>query len=172
MAGLSSVSVTLKPLSRSFSSSNSRHSHTISSAVFSPSLRFDGFKQRKILTVCFVVDDRKQSSPMDDRPESTSSTENLATSRRLQKAERKENERFTYLIAAVMSSFGITSMAIMAVYYRFSWQMEVKKLKEKRKSIFFVRVLKLKLDFLFRFREVKCLYQKCLVHLLSPLVLR
>ena len=32
---------------------------------------------------------------------------------------------FTYLVAAVMSSFGITSMAIMAVYYRFSWQMEV-----------------------------------------------
>jgi hypothetical protein len=24
-----------------------------------------------------------------------------------------------------MSSFGITSMAVMAVYYRFSWQMEV-----------------------------------------------
>ncbi|CAA7053986.1 unnamed protein product [Microthlaspi erraticum] len=124
MAGLSSISVTLKPLNRAFSSSNSRHNHTTSDAVFPPSLRFNGFKQRKILTVCFVVDDRKQSSPMDDRPESTSSSETLATSRRLQKAERKKSERFTYLIAAVMSSFGITSMAIMAVYYRFSWQME------------------------------------------------
>ncbi|GFZ01112.1 beta-carotene hydroxylase 2 [Actinidia rufa] len=36
---------------------------------------------------------------------------------------RKRSERFTYLVAAVMSSFGITSMAVMAVYYRFSWQM-------------------------------------------------
>lgn len=37
---------------------------------------------------------------------------------------RKRSERFTYLVAAVMSSFGITSMAAMAVYYRFHWQME------------------------------------------------
>ena len=38
--------------------------------------------------------------------------------------ERKKSERSTYLIAAMLSSFGITSMAVMAVYYRFSWQME------------------------------------------------
>lgn len=38
---------------------------------------------------------------------------------------RKKSERFTYLVAAVMSSLGITSMAVLAVYYRFSWQMEV-----------------------------------------------
>ncbi|XP_064945101.1 beta-carotene 3-hydroxylase 2, chloroplastic-like [Musa acuminata AAA Group] len=37
---------------------------------------------------------------------------------------RKQSERRTYLIAAVMSSFGITSMAVASVYYRFSWQME------------------------------------------------
>ena len=77
---------------------------------------------------CFVVEERKQSSPMDDdnKPESTtSSSEILMTSRLLKKAEKKKSERFTYLIAAVMSSFGITSMAIMAVYYRFSWQMKV-----------------------------------------------
>ncbi|CAM0870285.1 unnamed protein product [Alopecurus aequalis] len=38
---------------------------------------------------------------------------------------RKESERRTYLVAAVMSSLGITSMAAAAVYYRFAWQMEV-----------------------------------------------
>ncbi|CAH2070219.1 unnamed protein product, partial [Thlaspi arvense] len=123
-AGLSTIAVTLKPLNRSFSSSTSRLNHPTSAAVFPPSLRFNGFRRWKVLTLCFVVEEREQSSPMEDRPESTSSPEILTTSRLLQKAERKKSERFTYLIAAMMSSFGITSMAIMAVYYRFSWQMK------------------------------------------------
>jgi beta-carotene 3-hydroxylase len=38
---------------------------------------------------------------------------------------RKRSERRTYLVAAVMSSLGVTSMAVAAVYYRFSWQMKV-----------------------------------------------
>ena len=38
---------------------------------------------------------------------------------------RKTSERYTYLVSAIMSSFGITSMAAMPVYYRFSLQMEV-----------------------------------------------
>lgn len=127
-AGLSSLAVTLKPLNHSFSSSNSRlNHHHISAAVFPPSLRFNGFQRRKILTVCFVLEEHKQSSPMGDIPKSTRSHEILTTSPLLKKAERKKSERFTYLIAAMMSSFGITSMAIMAVYYRFSWQMKVKK---------------------------------------------
>ncbi|MCE2055521.1 Phospholipase A2 crotoxin acid subunit CA [Datura stramonium] len=49
--------------------------------------------------------------------------ESLAA-RLAEKLARKKSERFTYLVAAVMSSLGITSMAVMAVYYRFSWQME------------------------------------------------
>ncbi|KAF0929961.1 hypothetical protein E2562_027090 [Oryza meyeriana var. granulata] len=40
------------------------------------------------------------------------------------RAARKRAERRTYLVAAVMSSLGITSMAAAAVYYRFAWQME------------------------------------------------
>lgn len=53
----------------------------------------------------------------DDSPESSNrASERLA---------RKKAERYTYLVAAMMSSLGITSMAIVAVYYRFSWQMEV-----------------------------------------------
>ncbi|XP_010482624.1 PREDICTED: beta-carotene 3-hydroxylase 2, chloroplastic-like [Camelina sativa] len=121
-AGLLTIPVTLKPLTRSSFSSN----QPISTAVFPPSPRLNSFKRRKILTVCFVVGERKQSFPMDeDKPESTtSSLEMLATSRLLKKAERKKTERMTYFIAAVMSSFGITSMAIIAVYYRFYWQMK------------------------------------------------
>lgn len=42
-----------------------------------------------------------------------------------ERAARKESERRTYLVAALMSSLGITSMAAAAVYYRFAWQMEV-----------------------------------------------
>ncbi|KAL4603766.1 hypothetical protein ACB092_10G147100 [Castanea dentata] len=38
---------------------------------------------------------------------------------------RKTSERYTYLVAAIMSSFGITSMVAISVYYRFSLQMEV-----------------------------------------------
>jgi beta-carotene 3-hydroxylase len=38
---------------------------------------------------------------------------------------RKESERQAYLLPAVMSSLGITSMAAAAVYYRFAWQMYV-----------------------------------------------
>ncbi|KAF3539766.1 hypothetical protein F2Q69_00019790 [Brassica cretica] len=111
-AGLSSLSVTHKPLNHSFSSSNSRlNHHRIYAAVFPPSRRFNGFQRR---TVCFVLEEQKQSSPMDDKPESTNSPDILTTSRLLKKAERKKSERFTYLIAAMMSSFGVTSMAIMA----------------------------------------------------------
>lgn len=51
--------------------------------------------------------------------------EQISATRLAEKLARKKSERFTYLVAAVMSSFGITSLAIMAVYYRFSWQMEV-----------------------------------------------
>ncbi|KAG8073253.1 hypothetical protein GUJ93_ZPchr0006g42614 [Zizania palustris] len=41
-----------------------------------------------------------------------------------ERAARKQSERRTYLVAAVMSSLGITSMAAASVYYRFAWQME------------------------------------------------
>ncbi|KAG8659132.1 beta-carotene 3-hydroxylase 2, chloroplastic [Manihot esculenta] len=40
------------------------------------------------------------------------------------KRARKMLERYTYLAAAILSSAGITSMAAMAVYYRFSWQIQ------------------------------------------------
>ncbi|KAF7821245.1 beta-carotene hydroxylase 2, chloroplastic-like [Senna tora] len=80
-------------------------------------------------TACVLMEDPKRSvqiesdddaekvpnCPLDSEPISARMAERLA---------RKRSERFTYLVAAVMSSFGVTSMAILAVYYRFSWQME------------------------------------------------
>lgn len=52
-----------------------------------------------------------------------------AAARVAEKVARKKSERFTYLVAAVMSSLGITSMAVSAVYCRFFWQMEVTQLR-------------------------------------------
>ncbi|CAN8325934.1 unnamed protein product [Cochlearia groenlandica] len=120
-ARLTTTTVTFKPLHRS-SSSNFFHRR---SPNFLPSpLRFKDYD-----SVCYVVDVRRQISPIDEKPDSTAFTdadaaELLATSRISEKLERKKSERLTYLIAAVMSSLGITSMAIMSVYYRFSWQIE------------------------------------------------
>ncbi|XP_022968457.1 beta-carotene hydroxylase 2, chloroplastic-like isoform X4 [Cucurbita maxima] len=83
-------------------------------------------RRKTLLTVCVLVEDQSSSSEV----------ENLADEKLLiivpqipsphvaEKLARKKSERFTYLVAAVMSSFGITSMAVMAVYYRFHWQME------------------------------------------------
>jgi beta-carotene 3-hydroxylase len=48
-----------------------------------------------------------------------------AAARRIaERKARKLSERRTYLVAAVMSSLGFTSMAVAAVYYRFHWQLE------------------------------------------------
>ncbi|OIW12530.1 hypothetical protein TanjilG_04694 [Lupinus angustifolius] len=78
---------------------------------------------RKIntLTVCVLMDDPKQ----DEQEEQEQESQVFVVSERVaEKLARKKSERFTYLVAAVMSSFGITSLAILAVYYRFSWQLE------------------------------------------------
>ncbi|KAJ0263276.1 Beta-carotene 3-hydroxylase 2 [Hirschfeldia incana] len=123
-AGLSTT-VTFNPLHRSFLSSSSNfrlhHPKSLTGLGLPSSLRFRGF------SVCYVVEPRRQSSPVDndERLERTNAIDpELLALRLAEKLERKKSERFTYLIAAVMSSFGVTSMAVMAVYYRFSWQME------------------------------------------------
>ncbi|KAL5746407.1 hypothetical protein ACOSP7_027553 [Xanthoceras sorbifolium] len=101
--------------------------------------RFFNGPRRKTstFTVCFVVEDKKQSTQIENFAEETPrhddhdkdkvvpvSDTQISAARVARKLARKRSERFTYLVAAVMSSFGITSMAVMAVYYRFSWQME------------------------------------------------
>ncbi|KAF5451188.1 hypothetical protein F2P56_031472 [Juglans regia] len=83
--------------------------------------------RKTCFTLCVIMDDQKQSSQLgnlvDEGPEGMNYQ--IPSERAAERLARKRSERFTYLVAAVMSSFGITSMAVMAVYYRFSWQMEV-----------------------------------------------
>ncbi|KAJ7974145.1 Beta-carotene hydroxylase [Quillaja saponaria] len=86
------------------------------------------YRTRKMtsLTVCVLMEGPNQSTQMENQEDEGSVSVNSETlsNQLAEKLARKKSERFTYLIAAVMSSFGITSMAVMSVYYRFSWQME------------------------------------------------
>lgn len=75
------------------------------------------------VTVCFVLGKQKLESKIEIRAEEIEKQQ-ISASRLEEKLERKKSERFTYLVAAVMSSLGVTSMAVLAVYYRFAWQME------------------------------------------------
>ena len=81
-------------------------------------------------TVCVLMQDPKQGThmeiePQEQPPPPPPPAQQVLSPKLAEKLARKESERFTYLVAAVMSSFGITSMAVFAVYCRFSWQMEV-----------------------------------------------
>nr|AMJ39484.1 beta-carotene hydroxylase [Bixa orellana] len=84
--------------------------------------------KKTTLTICFVLEEQKQRAQIENLSEEGSdgiTDAQISVSNRLaEKLARKKSERLTYLVAAVMSSFGITSMAVLAVYYRFSWQME------------------------------------------------
>lgn len=98
-------------------------------------------ERRATTTICFVLEERRlgvnsetDTTTSDGGSGSGSiSVTGVSTESRdrqivagplAEKMARKKSERFTYLVAAVMSSLGITSMAVMAVYYRFYWQME------------------------------------------------
>ncbi|XP_028112188.1 beta-carotene hydroxylase 2, chloroplastic-like isoform X2 [Camellia sinensis] len=95
-----------------------------------PIRRFDTMLRsgrKTTTTVCFVVEDKKLNTQVETNEEEGEHEEiekQISAARLAEKLARKSSERFTYLVAAVMSSFGITSMAVFAVYYRFSWQME------------------------------------------------
>ncbi|KAG5228323.1 beta-carotene hydroxylase [Salix suchowensis] len=79
--------------------------HKPSSLIISAHFKPKGFEYRREkenLNSCLVVEKRAEDS-----------TE-----------QQKKPERYTYLVAAILSSVGITSMAAMAVHYRFLWKME------------------------------------------------
>lgn len=90
-----------------------------------------GRKQK--LSICFAVEESESLAAAAQVEESLQDIEKQIltsfTDKRGNRAEermaRKKTERLTYLVAAVMSSLGITSMAVFAVYSRFAWQMEV-----------------------------------------------
>ncbi|CAI9092291.1 OLC1v1027490C4 [Oldenlandia corymbosa var. corymbosa] len=104
--------------------------------IFSPNARqfrnILSHRRKPRVTVCVVVEDEKFQSPAGTSGQEDTDALNrekemarqISAKRVAEKLARKRSERFTYLVAAVMSTFGITSMAVLAVYYRFSWQME------------------------------------------------
>ncbi|WCJ36714.1 Beta-carotene hydroxylase 2 chloroplastic [Euphorbia peplus] len=83
-------------------------------------------KKSSSLTICFVLEDAKKSAPVESPAgiEAEEVNYQILTPRVTERLARKRSERSTYLVAAVMSTFGITSMAVLACYYRFYWQME------------------------------------------------
>ncbi|XP_022736928.1 beta-carotene hydroxylase 2, chloroplastic-like isoform X2 [Durio zibethinus] len=131
MAASLSAAITTKPF-RSFLSNS--HQTPKPTPLFHPLLHFQkltfGARRKTSYAVCFVLEERKQRTPpivniVEEESDDVRDPQILIPTRVAEKLARKRSERFTYLVAAVMSSFGITSMAVMAVYYRFSWQMEV-----------------------------------------------
>ncbi|XP_061946966.1 beta-carotene hydroxylase 2, chloroplastic-like [Populus nigra] len=102
-------------------------------SLFFPPIRHQSFlhygtkvPRKTSLAVCFVVEDQTKpsSAHIENQQEEVPKDVNenqISTPRVVERLERKRKERVTYLIAAVMSSLGITSMAVMAVYYRFYW---------------------------------------------------
>ncbi|XP_010521362.1 PREDICTED: beta-carotene 3-hydroxylase 1, chloroplastic-like isoform X2 [Tarenaya hassleriana] len=125
-AGLS-VSVTIKPLLRSCSTSDFRrlHHHPISATVFAPLPRLrTSFAQRRSFAVCFVVEDQRQSSQIESpRDEGASPVDaELLASRLAEKLERKKSERFTYLVAAVGMEFW-ARWAHRALWHASLWHM-------------------------------------------------
>ncbi|XP_078438171.1 beta-carotene hydroxylase 2, chloroplastic-like [Wolffia australiana] len=90
--------------------------------------------ERKALTLCFVMAEERKPAEAVAVDEAAAAPPEMqledalalasSASRAAERQARKKAERQTYLVAAVLSSLGITSMAIAAVYYRFSWQMD------------------------------------------------
>ncbi|GKU89259.1 hypothetical protein SLEP1_g3423 [Rubroshorea leprosula] len=126
-AGLSST-ITAEP----FRPFHSPHHIPNPAPLFSPSIHHRTMvrtQEKSKFTVCFVLKEKKQNLRMEtiteeDLSDGIKDTQILIPAHVAEKLARKRSERKTYLVAAVMSSFGITSLAIMSVYYRFSWQME------------------------------------------------
>ncbi|WOG97063.1 hypothetical protein DCAR_0416402 [Daucus carota subsp. sativus] len=87
---------------------------------------------KRKLSMCFAVEENESPVAAAEAEESSRELERkiiesftvAGGNRAEERMARKKTERFTYLVAAVMSSFGITSMAVFAVYSRFAWQME------------------------------------------------
>lgn len=101
--------------------------------IFSPNAKqlssILSYRKKPSFTVCVVVEDEKFKSQVgtseeDDLDREKEIAKRISAEMVADKLARKRSERFTYLVAAVMSTFGITSLSVFAVYYRFYWQME------------------------------------------------
>uniref|UniRef100_A0A5B7CBP5 beta-carotene 3-hydroxylase n=1 Tax=Davidia involucrata TaxID=16924 RepID=A0A5B7CBP5_DAVIN len=83
-------------------------------------------QKKKSFTICLAKADKIETSDSTLKTEldDTVVIQNIIPSRVAEKLQRKKSERYAYLVAAIMSSLGVTSMALLSVYYRFSWQFE------------------------------------------------
>ncbi|WJX71284.1 Phospholipase A2 crotoxin acid subunit CA [Trifolium repens] len=133
-AGLTAT-ITLQPLNRHYKPLFPHLQKPTPTLIFSPLRCFlhrrTTLKTQRLknFTLCVLMEDPKQDTQMEIEAEKSPLLEKnyipqVLSQKMEEKMKRKKSERFTYLIAAVMSSLGITSMAVLAVYYRFSWQME------------------------------------------------
>ncbi|VFQ58282.1 unnamed protein product [Cuscuta campestris] len=127
--------ITSAPCSRTIYSRQFSFIRPSSSSASPPSLVFSPWSRwfpssvisspkKPRVSVCFVVGKQKLESEIEILAEEEIEKQQISASRLEEKSERKKSERFTYLVAAVMSSLGVTAMAVLAVYYRFAWQME------------------------------------------------
>ncbi|XP_052117327.1 beta-carotene 3-hydroxylase 1, chloroplastic [Arachis duranensis] len=129
-AGLSAA-IAWKPLLRPHHHHHNKHQsfnpHTPTPASF--------FRTHQKLatikfTACVLMEDPKKTASSHvaesekDEEETVVVYPQLVPPRVAERLARKKSERLTYLITAMMSSFGITSMAVFAVYYRFAWQFQ------------------------------------------------
>ncbi|KAK8486788.1 hypothetical protein V6N13_073588 [Hibiscus sabdariffa] len=87
-------------------------------------------KKKNVLNVCMVLqrgrnhETEKELVSKGDSMEDFNHVTEMKVSKVEERLAKKEFERTTYLLAAMSSSLGISSTVVMAVYYRFSWQME------------------------------------------------
>lgn len=86
-------------------------------------------QRRPALAVCFVVGQSRSSEITEEQGISVAAAEEderrILLDPTVEKMASEQSERRAYLMAAVMSILGITSLAVAAIYYRFYCQMEV-----------------------------------------------
>lgn len=98
----------------------------------------------KSLRLCLVMEKKTEDIIQVEKENTVDLADNIknqvATSRVTERLARKRFERYTYLVAAIMSSLGVTSTAAVANFYKLSWQMEVLS-SSKINLIFFTLLL-------------------------------
>ncbi|XP_022733041.1 beta-carotene 3-hydroxylase 1, chloroplastic-like isoform X2 [Durio zibethinus] len=138
MATGSSVisSAVIYQLGRNTASTTKPNSIAVCFSVLTRETKLQGkgshvLRKKNGFNLCMVMQQRRKETENEvDRSDTGKISESMkdynhvTLSRVEEKLARKKLERTTYLLAAMLSSLGISSMAVMAVYYRFSWQME------------------------------------------------
>lgn len=74
-------------------------------------------RKQKSLSMCFVTGDKNEDATKVEKKTFVQAQNEI-------KFFSRAEERQTYLVAAIASSLGISSMAVLAVHYRFSWLTE------------------------------------------------